>query len=55
MLEVESEVRREGEIKVLQKHELQVVQIQEKEQDKKDSADSSNGCCEPACSPITCE
>ena len=55
MREVEPEVRREGEPKVLQKQELKVVQIQEKEQGKKDSVDNSNGCCEPVCSPITCE
>ena len=54
MCEVNSEVREDGELKVLQKHELTVVQIQEKEQEKKGSAKIDDDCCAPFCSPITC-
>ena len=54
MCEVMPTVREQEEIKVLQKHELKVLQKQEKGEGKKDSAKSSDGCCEPLCSPITC-
>ncbi len=54
MCEVMPTVREQEEIKVLQKHELKVLQKQEKGEGMMDSAKSSDGCCEPLCSPITC-
>lgn len=46
MCERKPEVSTDGELKVLQKSE--------KEEGKTDSAKSSDGCCEPLCTPITC-
>ncbi len=54
MCEVKSEVKVEEKLKVLQSHERQLLQKQDKEEVKKDSANSGDGCCEPLCSPITC-
>ena len=50
MCEGKSEARSE----VKGEEELRVLQKQEKEKGKKDSAKSGDGCCEPLCSPITC-
>ncbi len=47
-----SESQREEELKA----PLKVLQKQDKEErTKKDSAKIDDGCCEPLCSPITCE
>lgn len=51
---VKSEVKGEEEFRVLQKHEFKVPQKQQKEDGKKDSAESGGDCCEPLCNPITC-
>ena len=53
MCEVKSEVRGEGELKVLQTQQIKVLQTQEKEQGKNDSAETSNVCCVPLC-PEAC-
>ena len=54
MCEVKSEVEVKEEFKVLQRHELKVLEKREKKEGKKDSAESGDDCCEPFCSPITC-
>lgn len=51
---VESEVKGDEELRVLQTDELRVLQKQKREAGKKDSAESGGDCCEPFCSPITC-
>ena len=51
---VKSEVKGEEELRGLQTHELRVLQEQERDAEKKGSAESGDGCCEPLCSPITC-
>ena len=54
MCEAKSEFEGEEELKVLRKQELRVLQKQQKDEGQKDPAESSDGCCEPLCSPITC-
>ena len=54
MCEVTSEVEVEGELRVIQNHELKVLQMQARDAGKKESAESGGDCCEPLCSPITC-
>ena len=53
MCEVKSEVRGEGELKVLQTQEIKVLQKHEQEHGNTDPAETSNVCCVPFC-PEAC-
>ena len=52
--EPKSEIKSEVKSGIKVKEEFSVLQKQQKEEDTKDSAKSSGGCCEPVCGPFTC-
>ena len=54
MCESKSEVSLVGALKVVQESAHKALQKSEKEEGKKDSAKTSDGCREPFCTPITC-